>query len=500
MEKNKLRDIVIIVIIGIFIVDNPKVILSENNSDHHNFYANNNILPVSSVDIDFQNIEQAKELTGINSLYDEKSLTGKNITVAFIDTGIEYTHEVFKTFGDANTSKKVIGYYNAVNDSWDEATIPEDIQGHGSHVASICSGNSSRYKGIAPSSNIVMVRIFFNNGSDDLTNNTIILRALNWIKENKQKYNIKILSMSFGDGISSDGEDDISKSVDSLVNIGILPVISAGNIGYLGPSTVGIPASSKKGITVGGTDLNGYMYSKSSKGPTTDGRIKPDVVVPGEYILGADISTNNDYKYITGTSQAAPIVSGIASLLLEYNSSLDPMKIKQLISLSTRQTYGSVSYRDNYRGWGLVKANPIIDLLEHTIEILKYTNIDLNGSMKEDGIWARKIDLKKGEPYIFKMNTTDADLFIFKEEPNDYGEPILISWSGNNFNDKVAITPSTDEEFYIICKIKPGVDYLSIRIEKINFSIEYSMLWMMFLLTLSYIGVISLTLRKLVKD
>ena len=99
--------------------------------------------------------------------------------------------------------------------------------------------------------------------------------------------------MSFGDSESNNGDNPISLLVDSLTEHNITPIISAGNNGILGPRTIGTPGGSKKAITIGAINFDGEMYIKSSRGPTLDGRYKPDLVTPGINILGADLSNNS---------------------------------------------------------------------------------------------------------------------------------------------------------------------------------------------------------------
>ncbi|MHA1820542.1 MAG: S8 family serine peptidase [Promethearchaeota archaeon] len=504
-----------------------KILLNSNNpaDNIQNNFLSDKFTKTSPPDangeteINFGDMTNLKNMLGLDEIYTKYNLSGKGVTVAVMDTGISPYHEVFAHYLPNNSlyfGDKIVAYYDAIHDieintqtyhennATSEIYKIEDKEGHGTHVSSILAGDSTNsidpYKGIAYNAKIVFVKIFIKNEIDGTlyTNESIIIRGLNWLIDHKEQYNISIVSMSFGDSNNTDGSDEISLLVDKMAFNGILPVIAAGNWGQYGYWTIGQPACARSALVVGGIDNDGDLFYKSSRGPCADGRIKPDVLAPSIHILGAYIPRNNSYKYITGTSQATPIVAGIAALIKEYMPQLPPFKIKQLILIATRQTsLPSIftqedSFHDNDRGWGMVRPRIIMDLLndsrvfEDSEFFLnrsfengannfnnsfdrtynnnlkgRYSN-SLNGSINNDGIIAFRLKLKAFVPYLFKINTTDIYLIIYSINYSVYGDPVVLSFSVNN--------PSSNYAEAFLYLVKSQVVFFTIKLNpKIGF-------------------------------
>ena len=132
--------------------------------------------------------------------------------------------------------------------------------------------------------------------------------------------------MSLGDGINGDGTDPMSQAVDLAVSQGVVVAIAAGNDGP-GMATLSQPGVARDAITVGATDDSDTMAGFSSRGPTLDLRLKPDVTAPGVSILSADAG-GSGYASLQGTSMATPHVAGAAALLLQANPTWDPRTVK----------------------------------------------------------------------------------------------------------------------------------------------------------------------------
>jgi len=155
----------------------------------------------------------------------------------------------------------------------------------------------------------------------------------------------------------SDGSDASSQLVNNIAtNLGVVPVIAAGNNGYYGLRTIGSPGSAKEAITVGATDVMiDYIVEFSSRGPVGYGinnTIKPDVIAPGTHITSLGIG--NDYKIMSGTSMATPHVSGAAALLLSADNTLTPSQVKQTL-MNTSIDLGEQGL-DNHYGAGRISA------------------------------------------------------------------------------------------------------------------------------------------------
>jgi len=268
--------------------------------------------------------------------------TKNDIVIAIIDTGIYPSHVDLD-------GGKIIGWKDYVNGR----TTPYDDNGHGTHCASIATGTgegNSAYKGVAPGAALVGIKVLNSAGSGSLST---IVNGVNWAVTNKATYGIEILSLSLGTSTSSDGTDSLSQACNNAVDQGLVVCVAAGNSGPK-KYTVGSPGAAEKVITVGAFADVGhsgfYIASFSSRGPTADGRIKPDVCAPGYKIMAAKAGTTSSYVEYSGTSMATPFTAGTVALMLDANPSLTPAQVKNIFS-TTSIDFGP-SGKDVDYGWG----------------------------------------------------------------------------------------------------------------------------------------------------
>lgn len=287
-------------------------------------------------------IFNAKSTINLDKLTDGK-MFGQDITICFIDTGI-YPHLDFviprcriKKFVDLTSNSKAV----------------YDDNGHGTFVASVCASSGKRkggqYSGIAPLSNIVMIKALDKNGE---TNSNKILDAMQYIYDHAQELDIKIVCMSFGaDSIGKN--DPLQKGANALWEKGITVVVAAGNSGP-NNSTIKSPGTSEKVITVGGlnsTDKKHLTVADfSSRGPVKE-KFKPDLIAPSVDIVGANISCTEPYIKMSGTSVATPIVAGICAIILEQHPNWSPNQIKYYLV----NHCSHLSYDKNSEGFGYLQ-------------------------------------------------------------------------------------------------------------------------------------------------
>jgi serine protease AprX len=240
-----------------------------------------------------------------------------------IDTGIDSSHVDLD-------QHQVIGWKDFVNGR----TAPYDDNGHGTHVSAILAGQgdgNAAYRGVAPGAALVGVKVM--NASGTATTSTV-LSGLQFCVDRKTTYNIRIVNMSFGSSGPSEGNDVLSVAVNAVADHGMLPVVAAGNDGPARAS-IGSPAAAAKALTVcsiADPGVKGFSLSSwSSRGPTADGRIKPDVCGPGLSITSARANTSNGYVTYSGTSMATPFVAGVAALVLDVNNALTPAQVKSTL-------------------------------------------------------------------------------------------------------------------------------------------------------------------------
>ena len=265
-----------------------------------------------------------------------RNLTGKGIEVAVIDTGVDYTHpDLGGCFG---SSCKVVGGWDFVNADAD----PMDDHGHGTHVAATVAGvNNQGLAGIAPDAKIYGYKVL-NSGGSGSWSQVIngIKRAVDPNNDGNKSDHVDIISMSLG-GVGTE-DDPIAKAVDEAVDAGVVVISAAGNSGTAN-GAVGVPAAAKKGIAVAATDDLDKLASFSSRGPTSQNNLKPDIAAPGVNICAAEWDSwltdrrcvDNKHISISGTSMATPHVSGAAALILQAHPDWSPQKVKSaLMSVS----------------------------------------------------------------------------------------------------------------------------------------------------------------------
>jgi len=289
-------------------------------------------------------------LLGIGSI---SGVTGKDIGVAVVDSGIS-PHSAL--------ANKVVANVSFV--TGDSSVL--DAFGHGTHVAGIIAGTGSvassvtpLYKGgIAPGVKLVNVRVLGANGTG-LTSD--VIAGIDWAINNRATYNIRVINLSLGHPVfESCVTDLLCQKVQKAVDLGIVVVASAGNSGksadgrtVLGSITV--PGNSPVALTVGALNTWGTtgrnddsVTTYSSRGPTRyDNIVKPDLAAPGNKIISLEApgaflagmypflhkagTGSNAYMQLSGTSMAAPMVSGGVALLLQGQPSLTPAQVKLVL-------------------------------------------------------------------------------------------------------------------------------------------------------------------------
>jgi serine protease AprX len=288
---------------------------------------------------------------------------GTGITVAVLDSGV---------YNLGDMSRKVVAQQDFVDNS------NLDWYGHGSHVSATIvgtgansspgSGHAVKYMGVAPGAKVIGVRVL---GSDGSGSTSDVISGIDWVISHKSTYNIRVINLSLGHPVfESYKTDPLCQAVERAVAHGIVVVVAAGNFGSNADGTTvygGItsPANDPAVITVGAVDTHGTIArsddtiaSYSSRGPTAiDGLIKPDIVAPGNKVIAYPNrysnlylnnpsnrvypkgSTNNDKAYLllSGTSVAAPVVSGTVALMLDANPSLEPNAVKAILAYTAQR-------------------------------------------------------------------------------------------------------------------------------------------------------------------
>jgi len=344
---------------------------------------------------------------------------GEGIVWAVIDSGIEGDHPHFSTHANlAPQSDDAFGHRDFTGGTSEEPLV--DVYGHGTHVAGILGGVSSAkhqawkavktrdeggsiqsglkemtkpVSGVAPAVRIISLKVLDDIGDGEESN---LIAALEYVaRVNGQGERLRIHGVNISLGYPflypewfASGRSPVCMQVNRLVDQGVVVVAAAGNDGsaiiqteetkrQVGlDQTIADPGNAEKAITVGSTHAEEpYRYGVSyfsSKGPTADGRMKPDILAPGERILscasgpsfkrllqeGMDDETASPpksaalYRQDTGTSMAAPHVSGAIAAFMSARSELigEPDQIKNLLMESA----SDLGRKRDFQGAGLI--------------------------------------------------------------------------------------------------------------------------------------------------
>lgn len=349
-----------------------------------------------------------------------ESFTGRGVTMAFLDSGF-YSHPDLTT-----PENRILAYHNITEKGTGTLESIDVASWHGMMTSVVAAGNGSLsqgfFRGIAPDANVVLVKVS-RSGHIPETN---IQRGMEWVLENRDKYNIRIINISAGgDDEESYLHNTLSRTVERAVSEGLIVVCAVGNAGHVPGHPVLPPASSPACIAVGGLDDKNSldrarrgMY-RSSYGPTIDGLQKPELIAPGIWVpapilphtptaaeaelyakldraadeelrpmieahaeIDKDLYESRDlpthllrqmisiklheadvisehYKFVDGTSFAAPIVSSTIACMLEANPELTPQRAKRILIETAERLPGIEIDR---QGWGVVNPRRAVEL------------------------------------------------------------------------------------------------------------------------------------------
>jgi len=314
------------------------------------------------------------------------NVTGKGVTFAILDTGVDYNHPDLK---DNYISE---GSYDFVNNDTDP--MDDHFKSHGTHCAGIVCGNGNQsnqqYVGVAPDAKFYAFKILDQDGEG--THDAFFAGFEAAIDPNGDldtSDHVDIISISFGTDSAGSPDDPLSKMADAAVEEGIVVVAAAGNSGPIS-QTISSPGCARKAICVGSSTKDDKLSLSSSRGPVElNGSyfIKPDIVAPGVDIYSTKIG--GDYLYMSGTSMAVPHVAGAAALLLQAKPELKgkPDIVKNILKDSAVDLY----YDSNEQGSGRLDIARALDLKEEII-------IDAPSEIVEELDFTVKIFDASGKP------------------------------------------------------------------------------------------------------
>ena len=310
----------------------------------------------------------ASDKTGAADLH-KQGLTGKGVGIAILDSGIAAKFEKGSHLRlDSEGKNRRLTKFDAIKGA-ENRDMDDDLNGHGSHVAGVIASSvkddNRMFNGIAPDASLISVRAFNEEGEGTYID---VINGLEWIVQSKDRLNIRVVNLSFGATAQSDyWADPLNQAVLKTVEAGIVVVASAGNDNGSN-SDITLPGNIPDVITVGtvmglqdtsktqGNDATGLISQAVTK-PRQD---KPELVSWGGHLLGnvSDelipelekrfelIKKKDNYYVVSGSSQAAAVVTGTVALMIQNEPSLSPDAIKcRLMSTSERLVSDSASPR-----------------------------------------------------------------------------------------------------------------------------------------------------------
>ncbi len=359
-----------------------------------------------------------------------KNINGKNVLIGVLDSGFDWNrHNSLK-------DRNVIAEYDFIFDDSVTANQPEDIAGqdsHGTYVFSVLAGFvDSILIGPAFNASFVLAK------TEDIRTETHVeednyAAALIWM----DSLGVDITTSSLGynqfdSGYSYTYNDMngittiVTKALELAFQRGISTFTSAGNEGNNSWKYIIAPGDGFNVITVGAVNEFGNVASFSSRGPTSDGRIKPEVAAQGVDIYGAVSGTNNGYRYASGTSAAAPIASGVGGLLLSAFPYLKNTQVRSIF-LETSSNSAAPDYEI---GYGIISAKNAIEFPNLEYKNGKYI---LHKTIFENGIDTQsvKMNLDIGSDYIelFPMIKISSCDYILEIPQHNAGNIFKIAFS-----------------------------------------------------------------------
>ncbi len=395
------------------------------------------------------------DLINVIPLHDA-GITGKGILVGVIDTGFNLDHDAFK---DVN----VIAEYDFINS--DNITRNENGQDqsdqdmHGTQVLSTIAGyRVGELIGTAYDAEFALAKTE-DESIESMIEEDHWVAALEWL----DSLGADIVTSSLGYNIMSDkvySKDDMngqtavtSIAASMAADKGILLLISAGNEGSNSWGIITSPADANDILSVGAVNQNGNIASFSSKGPTADGRIKPEIVAMGTGVYTTRINTLGSYTYTQGTSFATPIAAGAAALLLSTHPQITP---KDLINI-VKSTSSRGNNPDNAYGWGIMNAyeaavslGPVFsntpEFERTSNSVIVYTNI-----LSDDSLNGKDLSLYyslNDDPQYKTVNLIQSDSTLYYAEiPNintGYTDKIYFFFTAKDSNNRFTAFPGTD--------------------------------------------------------
>ncbi|MFC4769283.1 S8 family serine peptidase [Effusibacillus consociatus] len=400
-------------------------------------------------------LKDSAPLIGADRVWNELGYTGKGVTVAVIDSGIDATHPDL-TFGTKTIQNVKFLVGNLIFDG--EPLYLENVpntdtsSGHGTHVAGTIAGTGTAshgtYKGIAPDAKLVGL------GTGEVITILWALEAFDYVIDHKDAYKIQVISNSWGTTGEYSPNDPINVASKAVHDAGITVAFAAGNEGpdantlnpySVAPWVIGVAAGTK----------DGKLADFSSRGIDGDPLYHPTITAPGVDIVSARASTGatinaltakKDATYIppeylpyyttaSGTSMATPHISGVVALMLEAKPGLNPDVVKDILK---RTATPMVGYKEFEVGAGYVNAYVAVSTAKNTS-----TRIGKHKDPKTGKVYPTYFETVSWNgtvgPSVAEASVESSDSYVYTVGRNAVSTTVQIEWT----------TPGVDLDLYV---------------------------------------------------
>ncbi|HEV8628164.1 MAG TPA: S8 family serine peptidase [Acidimicrobiia bacterium] len=341
-------------------------------------------------------LKESAKLNNTGHAWNDLGLTGKGITVAILDTGVDFTHPDLAPAMKANVKIVGVGQDPLPIVPLEGLPNSDTSSGHGTHVAGDVGGrgiaSGGEQKGMAYGASLVGI------GTGEALSIITALEGYDWMLENREKYDIRVVNNSYGTGFTPfDPMEPVHLATKRATDAGIVVVFANGNDGdemsmnpyATAPWVIPVAAGSKSGkvtdFSSGGieADTVGMQFSNievtgEARKPLNMGLYHPAIAATGEDVVSTRSNTTITpltslpedrqrippqqlpyYHTLSGTSMAAPEAAGIVALVLEANPALTPAQVRWVLQITGRTIEGVPFYK---QGYGYVDSSAAVEL------------------------------------------------------------------------------------------------------------------------------------------
>ncbi len=284
-----------------------------------------------------------------------RGLTGEDVFLGALDTGFELSHIAF-------TGMDLVAQHDFINNDsdpgWDPLLDPVGQANHGTACLSVITGyDPGNLVGIAPRVSVAVGKTEI-TGSETRIEEDYWVAGIEWLEW--LGVDVVTSSLSYNNWYRKSDFDGvtpfISRAAQRAVELGVVICNSAGNSGPQS-LTIGAPCDAPGVLAIAAVDSMGSIVGFSSRGPSADGRIKPDVAALGRGVSCVQPRSFNKYTRWNGTSLSCPIVAGVVALVIEAHPDWSARKVIEAVKMSADKSFSP----DYDYGFGIVNAIQAID-------------------------------------------------------------------------------------------------------------------------------------------